>query len=196
MDVLDGGIKVPGIVYCPSLIQKGFETDMLIHATDWYPTLLDCSGLENPGTEALDGISFKDLLVTGEMLLKEENYWQFNRYLPIEKSNACVRDGKWKLYWPHRNGANQKDPKDNLYYKRGMKEPHFLMTLEDSSFDREIGPILDPKLFDLENDPGEKVDLSESHPDLVKSMIVKWEKWWDDILKDYNSALPGTDRIS
>ena len=42
-DIHEGGTRVPGFVKSP-LLPRSFESDSLIHVTDWYPTILRMAG--------------------------------------------------------------------------------------------------------------------------------------------------------
>lgn len=38
------------------------------------------------------------------------------------------------------------------------------------------------QLFDLANDPGEKVDVASTHPDLIRKLQDSYDQWWESIL--------------
>lgn len=37
-------------------------------------------------------------------------------------------------------------------------------------------------LFDLQADPGEKIDVAAAHPDIVKQLDAEYDKWWEEVL--------------
>ncbi|MCD6333378.1 MAG: arylsulfatase [Bacteroidales bacterium] len=43
------------------------------------------------------------------------------------------------------------------------------------------------ELYDIEADPGQRHDVAALHPDLVKELRFRYEKWWDDISTDFNT---------
>jgi hypothetical protein len=45
------------------------------------------------------------------------------------------------------------------------------------------------ELYDIENDPGEKKDLTGEHPEMVKEMQADLRKWQESVLQ----SLTGTD---
>ena len=53
-DVLEGGIRVPGIVRWPAGLPGGAECHAMIHFCDWLPTLAATAGA-TPGGRPLDG---------------------------------------------------------------------------------------------------------------------------------------------
>jgi len=38
------------------------------------------------------------------------------------------------------------------------------------------------ELYDLRSDPGEKTNVADQHPDVVKQMEAIYDKWWDEVL--------------
>ena len=40
-------------------------------------------------------------------------------------------------------------------------------------------------LYDIEADPGQKVNVSADHPDVVGELNADYEKWWDDIAPSF-----------
>ena len=41
--------------------------------------------------------------------------------------------------------------------------------------------VVNKRLYDLENDPGENEDVSEQHPEVVAKMIAGFDVWWDEV---------------
>jgi acyl-CoA thioesterase-1 len=37
------------------------------------------------------------------------------------------------------------------------------------------------QLFDLKADPGEKTDVADKHPDVVKQLDAEYDRWWDSV---------------
>ncbi len=59
----EGGLRVPAIAWGPGVgIRAGHESDGLVHAMDWYPTLASLAGIEVPASPVLDGRDLADLL--------------------------------------------------------------------------------------------------------------------------------------
>jgi hypothetical protein len=42
------------------------------------------------------------------------------------------------------------------------------------------------ELYDIHADPGQKNDLSGQHPDVVEDLHQRYEKWWEDISRDFD----------
>jgi arylsulfatase A-like enzyme len=90
---LEGGIRVPAIISCPTKLPQGEVRDQIVTAMDWYPTVLDLCGIEQPGhAPALDGHSLLPIIQSADT---ESNY---KGVLHFAWGNTwAVRDGDWKL---------------------------------------------------------------------------------------------------
>ena len=186
---LEGGIRVPGLVRWPGQLPAGLQSDHLVHFCDWLPTLASMAGVEVPEGLNLDGYNAACRLRGEPGDIPDVRFWQRNRYEPIAHSNAAMRDGGWKLYWPHRPNADAKDPADTAFYRHGEKgAAHWLMDIDPTLPEREIGPAAEPRLFDLASDPGEITDLADDFPDRVAEMRRRWERWFDEIERDWRDA--------
>ena len=128
-DVLEGGIRVPGIIKWPGKIQSNYHIDEMIDSIDWFPTFLDICGAKDIRNYHLDGQSIKNLLLGKISSISRKRFWQFNRYDPIPYTNGCMRDGKWKLYWPMRKNSCDKDNDDNHWYRTGLLNEHKLFEI-------------------------------------------------------------------
>jgi arylsulfatase A-like enzyme len=42
------------------------------------------------------------------------------------------------------------------------------------------------ELYDIKADPGQRNDISEKHPEVVKKLRASYEKWWDDISERFD----------
>jgi arylsulfatase A-like enzyme len=85
MDLLEGGIRVPGIVRWPARLPAGQTDDRLAMGMDWTPTFLAAAGVSAHPEYPLDGI---DLF--GERV--ERNlYWRM-----VYRNQKAVRSGVWK----------------------------------------------------------------------------------------------------
>jgi arylsulfatase A-like enzyme len=86
--VLEGGIRVPGIVSYPAELDQG-ESDAFAVSMDVFPTLCDIAGIECPVETA--GSSLADTLGGGGSPHADERvFW-------TQGDQLAVRDGDWKL---------------------------------------------------------------------------------------------------
>ena len=60
--VWEGGIRVPGIIEWPGVIQRNIKTSSPVVTSDLLPTIADIVGIETPRNVTVDGISILPLL--------------------------------------------------------------------------------------------------------------------------------------
>ena len=86
----EGGIRVPAIISWPGKLPKGDVRSQAITAMDWFPTILDLCGVENPKGK-LDGHSLVDMC-------KSPYVPSFHKVLHFQwHKKWAVREGDWKL---------------------------------------------------------------------------------------------------
>ena len=85
--LFEGGIKVPTVVWWPSVIKGDTSNNTPTAFWDWYPTLLDIANGETPNS---DGVSLLSLFKDEKPIEPRTMYW--------EHGNAqAFRSGDWKL---------------------------------------------------------------------------------------------------
>jgi len=86
----EGGLRVPAIISYPSRLPQGVVRSQAITAADWYPTLLELCGIDQPPIE-LDGASLLPLIDDAQKPSHhQELHWAWS-------VNWAVRVGEWKL---------------------------------------------------------------------------------------------------
>jgi arylsulfatase A-like enzyme len=186
--VLEGGIRVPAMLYWPDGLSAGQMSNDMIHFTDWLPTLLELAGVRTEGI-ATDGLSCLQTLQGRASDRPDQRYWQFNRYEPVARCNAAMRDGKWKLYWPDIPEAMKKLPSDTQWYKQMMSEPHSYLSISNPEVVRDLPAPGLPQLYDLVADPMESSDLAQSFPDVTSRMTLQLDNWFEQIEAERKSLL-------
>ena len=179
-EVLEGGIRVPAILSWPDGLPAHTANDSMIHFTDWLPTLLDAANLASDQISG-DGQSCLASLRGDSSQKPSKRYWQFNRYDPVPRCNAAMRDGKWKLYWPDIPEAMRKLPSDIEWYRRLMNEAHTYQTIRNSAVIRQLPEPGAAQLFDIDADPLEKIDLAEAFPDVTSRMTLDLDNWFEAV---------------
>jgi arylsulfatase A len=190
--VLEGGIRVPGVVAWPGHIPAGQVIDTPVHGCDWLPTLLAATGQAMPGEpKPLDGLDIMPLLLgrPTPALAMRALMFQHNRYAPVSHGNAAIRQGRWKLHWPGDEALLEKDgARDNPSFGRGIVRAHWEMPL-DRQLDAPLQvPQPPPRLYDLNADPAEHHDLSAAHPEIVRSLAQKYDAWYRPILAEWKQS--------
>ena len=191
-NVLEAGIRVPAIVSWPRTIPGGQTLGIPVHGCDWLPTLYSLTRSEPPtDAKPLDGMNLMPLL-RGEStnaVTKRFLPFQKNRYTPVAHSDAAIRSGRWKLFWPGVPETTRKDgARDNPSYRRGLTHPHWEMPLDPVLPDYAGITTRPPQLFDLVADPSERHDLSARHPEIVKRLSQSYDTWFDEVYTEWKKA--------
>lgn len=191
-DVREQGIRVPAIVRWAGEIPAGSISAEPIHGVDWLPTLYALTGAAPPESAMpLDGTDILPAL-TGdrpESLADRRLPFQKNRYTPVAHSDAAIRLGPWKLYWPGVAPTMTKDgPRDNPSYRRGIVEPHWEMPLDPELPNFAGVRGAEPRLFRLDADPGETEDLAGDHPEVVQELRERYDAWFADVFREWRAA--------
>lgn len=140
----EGGHRIPYIVRWPGHIKAGFVSNQLVSLADHFATFAAITGYYLKETEALD--SWDILPIWKGQVTNEEELDRTLFHLNGNPEVVAVRHGKWKLI-------------PECYYKsRGR---------ENEELERTRIPA---QLYDLSTDPGEKENVHDLHPDVVKGL--------------------------
>ncbi len=168
----EGGTRVPFIISYP----KQFPKSKIIRTPCWsldiLPTIMKLTGIKTNPNIQLDGQDIATI-IRGKS----------NSHPPIftmkDTTIRTIRDGKWKLFVVKPEFYREVDMK-NYVDKRGPDGTTIIAPMEQASpFNY---PGIKPEkmngnslLFDLENDPQERVDLSEKYPKIKKTLLKKYQ---------------------
>jgi arylsulfatase A-like enzyme len=146
--MFDGGCREPTVWWAPGRIPAGTTCREPAMTIDVLPTVASLIGAKLP-EHKIDGLNIWPLLAgePGAASPHEAYYFYWKREL------HAVRSDHWKLHFPHTYPTLNGRPGG----KGGMPAEY------------ETGRI-EVALFDLEKDPGEKVDVKDDHPDVVGRM--------------------------
>jgi arylsulfatase A-like enzyme len=148
----EGGMRVPCVARWPGKIPPGTECREVCTTMDLLPTFALLARAEPPKDRVIDGHDIWPLL-SGQAGARSP-YQAFYYYF-VDQLQA-IRSGKWKLYLPLR------ERRRNL---RG-----------------DVAPAPAPaRLYDLEADLGETVNLADDHPDVVHRLMALADLARDDL---------------
>lgn len=161
----EGGIREPMLVRWPGIVRAGSTCHTPVSNIDFYPTFLALAGVRKPNGYPLDGKSLLPLFRGEKVLTDRAIYWHFPGYLddpavrgrdPVFRTRpvTVMRKGDWKLFLYHEEWQL-----DGGWHKR------------ESS-----GAV---ELYDLRNDPGERVDLSRKKPARRDAMLQQMLAWME-----------------
>ncbi|WP_166819937.1 arylsulfatase [Thalassoroseus pseudoceratinae] len=154
--VHEGGCRVPLFVRWPKRLPASSVVSRLASHIDIYPTLLELCDVNPPDGPKIDGVSLVPLLKNADADWNERVLFTHN---PISESNrypGAVRTPQYRLVRtiPGPQGGSSAKPKDR----------------NASAW----------KLFDMQQDPGEKHNIASQHPQVVRELSEQYEAWIDD----------------
>jgi arylsulfatase len=143
----EGGPRVPCVMRWPGKIPAGYVCDRMAATIDMLPTLAEITGAPLPENK-IDGVSIAGLMKGNRNADPRDHYFYY-----YGRNLIAVRQGKWKLVFPHTYRSYVGvEPGNDGYPGPYARE--------------ETGLVL----YDLETDIAETTDISAAHPDIVKRL--------------------------
>ncbi|MFC1760652.1 sulfatase [Planctomycetota bacterium] len=167
----EGGLRVPAIAYGPG-IRQGFESSVLTHAMDWYPTLASLAGIPIPEDVILDGRDLSALLMG-----KTDSIPAFDKKVSLNAEVPLRREFAQDLEW---EPTFTREEYLNAFFYHGSHGA--LAAVRYGNWKLTLHPDL--KLYDLEKDPGERMEVPSHWPSeaqrasqdpKVRAMVERWE---------------------
>jgi len=152
----EGGVRAAAFVRYPGLHGNGSTNAALVSAMDLVPTFLEAAGTTHPGESEfrgrqirnIRGRSFWSELLTGNKVGRSD----YEIGLTRGTAGSLIR-GQYKI-------INQPPPGRESSLASAVSEPK---------------PW---QLYDIEADPSETRDLADEYPEIVESMVARWESEW------------------
>jgi arylsulfatase A len=157
----EGGIRVPMLARWPEKMPAGKVCDHLARTIDIFPTIAGILGAELSSDRRIDGHDLRDSFTGGDSGNNGATNYYYYYYYWNQELHA-VREGKWKLHLPHKYSRPEPAGGNGKPGKIVMKE---------------IGLAL----FDLDREPVETTDVSDSHRDVVARLQELAEQARDDL---------------
>ena len=187
LTAFDGGVRVPCIMRWPEKIGAGRECDEPVMAIDLLPTVAELTGGKLPDKK-IDGLSIRSLIL-GEPGAKSPHE---ALYFYAGDELQAVRMGQWKMHFPHAYlTVTEKTRDDGKPAGYGKLKP---LSITQSGIEgiasrhgygvKKIGE----SLFDLQEDPGEKNDVFQRHPEVA----AKIKKMADGMRAELGDGLTAT----
>ena len=197
----EGGVKVPAFMldFSSRYSSPGREMDHMVHISDWLPTFLSWAGRSDlASTLSLDGLDQSEALVSPHRLVRKEMVLEM---VEAENSHhgtpsLAYRKGNYKIiqanindpHWYSEPEADAVASTDRSLVPRLLEIivrlaervfgngptdiiPHGLLLnlVLFNYYSHQSG--IRTLLFDLEKDPEEKIDISSTHPKVLKHMV-------------------------
>jgi arylsulfatase A-like enzyme len=161
-DIYEGGHRVPGIVSFPAYVQGeehvSWET---VVTMDFLPTIMDLLKVERPTEQqswAMDGRSILQLL-------RNPHTFKWNETIDGPRSIGIGYHGT------------------ELSKMSGWGYRYGKWKYVEGSASCRIDDCQQPQLFNLEEDLGERHDVSKQHPDILASLQEKFYHWYQTVSK-------------
>ena len=102
----EGGIREPMFIVWPGVTRPGSTCSEVVTSTDFYPTLLEMTGLPSRPEQHRDGVSLVSLLKGEGSLTRKAVYWHYPHYSNQGgRPGGAVRSGDWKLIENFEDGS-------------------------------------------------------------------------------------------
>lgn len=144
----EGGMRVPFIARWPQRIPAGLESNAIVTMMDVMPTVAAITGASLAKNVRIDGEDVSEVLTKPGAKAKRETMLYYNGGGQL----AAIRNGKWKLHLIQ--------PKQKYTYPK------------EALLDTKPKTKL-PWLYDLDADPGETVEITSQHKDVVAQLTAK-----------------------
>ncbi|HWE36793.1 MAG TPA: sulfatase [Isosphaeraceae bacterium] len=146
MTTFEGGHREPCVMRWPGHIPAGTTCREPVMTIDLFPTIARLVGAGVPKGRKIDGLDISPLILgkPGAKSPHEALYFYWDNGL------EAIRSGHWKLHFPHDFRSLGNQPRAH----GGQPVPYFRSRI-----------VL--ALFDLETDPGERLNVADDHPDVV-----------------------------
>jgi len=147
----EGGMREPAIAWWPGKIAPGTTVDAITGTIDLLPTAVALAGGTLPEQPVIDGRDISPILLGKTKDSPRGVHYYFSGY-----NLQAVRKGPWKLAFARQNET--------------MGRP----ALPDAD-------TREPRLYNLDQEIGEKTNLAASHPEIVKELLALGEKMMAEI---------------
>lgn len=137
----EGGVRVAAFVSWEGKIKAGQTIHEPMHAVDWYPTLAALVASQHDQKNAVDGMDVWPMLTSGAKSPHQ------SILLNTTPNTGAVRVGDWKLV-----------------VKTGVDNP------EAESSKKKKNALNSVELFNLKNDPYEKMNAAKTHPEKLAEL--------------------------
>jgi arylsulfatase A len=151
----EGGVRVPTIAWWPGKIPAGSSVDTITGTIDLLPTCVTLAGGTIPSEPVIDGRDISPILLGKSTVSPRGAHYYFGAY-----QIQAVREGPWKLALMPQN------------LSMGMPVPKDAQTKQ-------------PRLYNLEDDIGETIDVAAAHPEIIARLST--------LAKKMNAEIGGRD---
>jgi arylsulfatase A-like enzyme len=191
--IYEGGLRVPAILEWPTRIKNPRVTNIPCNTSDFYPTLLEIAGVSIKDQPVLDGISLVPL-ISDKIKERHEpmGFWQHlegGLIVPshkimlelLEKQQAGDMEVDRSMLGLNAGEITKQYPTDIFPgHAAWLKWPYKLHRIQENSNNVTL------ELYNLEKDPMEENDLSDTDLKRAYSMKSQLEEWLLSVVESLN----------
>jgi len=169
----EGGIREPLYFRFPGQVEAGTTCDVPVSGIDFYPTLLQMTGLNVPAEQVVDGMSMVSLLQgqQDQAIAGRDLFWHYPHYgNQGGDPSSIIRNGPWKLIHYH------EDRDDELYKLDDDPGEQNDVVSENGDLATTLRERLDRWL--IETDAKFPVPDAEYDPEKQSAYLRKLEQEW------------------
>ncbi|WP_299312135.1 sulfatase [uncultured Aquimarina sp.] len=181
--------RVPLMIWTPDMPKgsRGKTTDALVELVDMYPTLADLAEIEIPNH--VEGTSFKPLLENPNAPWKGAAFSQFPSPALREWGAFPLRPAMRETYFGplldeveerikiQQGDKWNRDLFENTLMGYAMRTEQYRFVVWKDRANPEKEPVF-IELFDHKIDPTETKNIAETNPEIVKELMVQFNKGW------------------
>ncbi|KAL3843148.1 hypothetical protein ACJMK2_021100 [Sinanodonta woodiana] len=154
----EGGTKGASFVYSDTLLKKTkYLNTEIIHAVDWFPTLLRVAGAAPDA--GIDGMDMWSTISENTTSPRTEFVYNIDEI----KKNAAIRVGDYKLIEGSAGAFNG-------WYPLPTVEGSLQAGWTGNNTDHAIDTSDEYRLYNIKDDPTEHFDIADKYPDVVEKM--------------------------
>jgi len=191
--VYEGGLLVPAFIEWPARLSKPRVTNTRCNTSDIYPTLLEITGASVPKQPPLDGVSLLPL-IDGETKPRQRpmGFWNHSTegltvYAPKQMDDLLKAQQAGGDLEPHESSLNAaalpepKYPHDTFPGHAAWIEGDWKLHRIAKKYDK-----VKWELYNLANDPEERIDLVSTQSRRVESLRPDIESWLNSVVDSLN----------
>ena len=175
----DFGMKVPMIMYWPGKIKPGQSYDEIVANIDFAPTIMDICGANKPSDYNIDGLSLKHVMAGSDKPVRDSIFGELG-------FSRCVKTKKWKyiaVRYPKamQDRINRGEKFSNFTGHPPVSRPYLTRNNHLGFHAALVNPHyweID-QLYDLQNDPEEKINVYDKYPKVASKMKGLLSKYLD-----------------
>ncbi len=159
-DVHEGGVRVPLFIRWKGKTKQNHIVKNLTAHIDLLPTIAELCGIKKLKTKPLDGQSLVPLLFPETDSL-QNNQWQKDRMI-------FARNPGWKSLVGFDKPVVESV---KVRFPGAVRTNKWRAVNEGNGW----------QLYDMQNDPGQKMNIATDHPKVVKQFATEYENWYKDV---------------